>query len=84
MGTMNLCQQHLDIETVTHELTHAVFSWAQRKKVWFDKRNSAAEEKICYCIGRLMRRYIQRATELGLYEFNIEQHNLVTFKVRKA
>lgn len=61
LGEIILCKKKLDIDTVTHELAHAMFRLIERRG-WGDKilvratPESAAtefEERACYAIGRM-------------------------------
>lgn len=71
IGRVNLFKRRLGTEVIIHEFAHAMFAWADRKKLLnqLDMRgeNLVAEEQLCYVLGRMARRFVDRAWKLGLY-----------------
>lgn len=54
-AVMALCKDHLDVDTVAHECTHAGFAYAKRINRAFDWRAfDFDEENVCYPTGILM------------------------------
>ena len=68
LGTANFCLTFLDTETVMHEFLHAVFAWAERKRLrpQTEPRHSYVEEHLCRAQGRFVRRFLEKAAALGL------------------
>lgn len=71
VGRVNLYKGALGTEVVIHEFAHAMFAWAGRKKLLgsLDTRSEhlTAEEQLCYVLGRMARRFVDRAYKSGLY-----------------
>lgn len=80
---INFSRRALGIEVVSHEFTHAGFCWAERRgldlndaiggrewviggeKMSLDR--NGVEERFCYVVGRLCRRFTQKCYDLGIY-----------------
>jgi hypothetical protein len=69
LGTINFCLTFLNTETVMHEFLHAVFAWAERRRLrpQTGRRDQYVEERLCYAQGRFVRRFLEKATFLGLH-----------------
>jgi hypothetical protein len=66
-ATVNLWRGRLGMEVVAHEFGHAAFAWAWRKRLVDKLAGMPAEEEVCYTLGRMLRRFVARAYQLGLY-----------------
>jgi hypothetical protein len=73
---VHLVRGYLTMRIVTHELLHALFVWARRKRFDFmqlsdiGSESSAVtddEERITYAYSRLTNDFMARACTLGLY-----------------
>lgn len=72
----------LGMEVVTHEFTHAMFCWADRRELdlskipiqsggWNDTGTlpvDGVEERCCYALGKMAKQFVQKATKAGLYK----------------
>ena len=78
----NFNRNRMGIETVSHELTHAAFAFAERRKLNLgeavDKEFRVAgarqtmdtdgpEERFCYALGVMCRQFTQKCYDLGIY-----------------
>jgi hypothetical protein len=68
LGSVNLYRQGCDLEIVAHEFTHAMFAWADRKKLFGTIQDMPTQEPCCYALGRMVERFTRRAYALGIYE----------------
>lgn len=83
----NFNRKRIGIEIVSHELTHAAFAFAERRKLNLgeavDKEfrtNSSKstmdidgpEECFCYALGVMCRQFTQKCYDLGLYAEVVE------------
>jgi hypothetical protein len=79
----NFHKGEIGIEVVSHELTHAAFCFADRRKLPLDQcvnkdfkqdgRNNALdndgpEERFCYALGHMVRQFTQKCYDKGLYK----------------
>jgi hypothetical protein len=79
----NFNRNRLGIEIVSHELTHAAFAFAERRKIRLEQatdksfsegarlavmEHDGPEERFCYALGVMCRQFTQKCYELGLYE----------------
>lgn len=67
VGMVNLFQGRLGTEVVVHEFAHAAFAWAARKRLTGGLHRMAVEEAFCYALGRMLARFVRRATKMGFY-----------------
>lgn len=85
----NFHRRRIGIEVITHELTHAVFAFADRRKLPLAETvnkdwrtgtkgqvmdQGGPEERFCYALGQMCRQFTQKCYDLGLY------HDVVTSK----
>ncbi len=66
-GRVNLYRGALDVETVVHEFGHAALAWAWRRRLIAGLAGMPVEERVCYALGRMVRRFVTRAHRYGLY-----------------
>lgn len=78
----NFHRKELGIEVVSHEMTHAAFAFADRRKLnlnaaisearWNESKNTmdqdGPEERFCYALGQMCRQFTQKCYDLGLYQ----------------
>lgn len=70
IGVVNLHRARLGIVVVTHEFGHAMFEWANRKRLWkhlSSGNTMPVEERILHAQSEMIRQYMARAEKLGLY-----------------
>jgi hypothetical protein len=67
VGVVNLYHGRLCAEVVVHEFAHAAFAWAARKRMTGGLHRMAVEEAFCYALGRMVARFVRRATKMGFY-----------------
>lgn len=78
----NFYKRRIGVEVMSHELTHAAFAFADRRKLplgetvnkQFAKNgrfnyldNEGAEERFCYALGRMVRQFTVKCYAVGLY-----------------
>jgi len=84
----NFHRRKIGVEVVSHEFTHAAFSFAERRKLnlssaisehkWGKGRSrkildrDGVEERFCYALGQMVRQFTQKCYDLGMYEDVIE------------
>ncbi len=79
---LNFYKRYLGMGCITHEITHAAFSWADRVKLPLSEISDnplsqatsgavlpqdGPEERFCYALGEMCRQFVNRADKLGLY-----------------
>lgn len=79
----NFHKQCIGIEVVSHELTHAAFAFADRRKLPLEQTlakdyqmggskavmdQDGPEERFCYALGQMCRQFTQKCYDLGLYQ----------------
>jgi hypothetical protein len=69
IGRVNFYQGRLGSGTVAHEFCHAMFAWAERKRLKHPgaRDDKMIEEEMCYALGHMCQRFVARAVKLGLY-----------------
>lgn len=74
LGEINLLKDHLWVENVSHELTHAAFGYIRRKGLSLDKNGTEVcmpvdcdEEKFCYALGFMMKQITRKLNRLKLW-----------------
>lgn len=67
IGRVNLYRRRLGTEIISHEFAHAMFAWADRMRLTGELHRMPVEEQACYVLGRMLRRFVNRAYALGLY-----------------
>lgn len=80
---LNFHRKSLGVGVVSHEITHAAFSWAERRRIplaiehtWYDvnaKRKGvlsqdSPEERFCYALGEMVRQFTERCYKIGVYK----------------
>ena len=65
-ATVNLCRPSLGVGTVCHEFGHAMFRWAERKRVR-PADGMDLEEVVLYGLTEMVRQFVNRAHDEGLY-----------------
>lgn len=80
---LNFYKRYLGMGCITHEITHAAFSWADRVKLPLNEISDnplsqattgstlpqdGPEERFCYALGEMCKQFIDHAYRLGLYE----------------
>lgn len=78
----NFNRNRMDVEIMSHELTHAAFAFADRRKLKLsdalDKsfhehgaqgllNRDGAEERFAYALGQMCRQFTQKCYDLGIY-----------------
>lgn len=79
----NFHRKEIGIEVISHEMTHATFAFADRRKLplaetinkKFEKNGrfnvlglDSTEERFCYALGQMVRQFVNKCYETGLYE----------------
>lgn len=79
----NFYKRCIGIEVVSHELTHAAFAFADRRKLALSETvnkeyevdggktaldSDCVEERFCYALGQMCRQFTQKCYDLGLYQ----------------
>lgn len=78
----NFYRRRIGIEVVSHEMTHAAFAFADRRKLPLEEtvdkvfRNKGRfkvmekdgpEERFCYALGQMVRQFVNKCYDVGLY-----------------
>lgn len=85
---LNFYRARLGVEVISHEMTHAAFCWAERRRLnlanaigehnWQIRKHDAVldqdgtEERFCYALGQMVRQFTQKCYDLGLYKEVVE------------
>lgn len=79
---LNFYRRYLGTACITHEITHAAFSWADRVKLPLNEISDSPlsgmskgatlpqdgpEERFCYALGKMCKQFVDSAYKLGLY-----------------
>jgi len=78
---LNFYRRYLGVGVVSHEVTHAAFSWADRVRLPLSEISDdlpgsqtsgvlprdGAEERFCYALGEMMRQCTQKLYDKGIY-----------------
>lgn len=79
---LNFHRKFLGIGCVSHEFTHAAFSWANRVNLPIQEikemplssmkhgvlPQDGPEERFCYALGEMVKQFTERAYKLGIYK----------------
>lgn len=78
----NFNRHRIGVEITSHELTHAAFAFAERRKLKLEDavgksfheggslvvmEHEGPEERFCYALGQMCRQFTQRCYDLGIY-----------------
>lgn len=79
----NFYKDEIGIEVVSHELTHAAFAFADRRRLPLAETvdrpfvpngrfntldTDGPEERFCYAQGQMVRQFVNKCYEVGLYQ----------------
>lgn len=77
---LNFCRKRLGSEVTSHEFTHAMFCFAERRNfdlgqtrehLWGKPKavldTEGVEERCCYALGRMYRQFVQKCLDAGIY-----------------
>lgn len=65
-ATVNLARTHLGVGAISHEFGHAMFRWGERRHL-AKREGMDLEEELLYGLTAMLRQFVDRASDLGLY-----------------